>query len=58
MNNNMRIFIGNFTENQVRNGEDKRAVENTMKLSSLKYVKTEFVCRKLLVYEVYLTNEL
>lgn len=49
----MRTFIGSFTEEQVINGEEKKAVENAMKLSSLKYVETEIVGNKL---EVYLTN--
>lgn len=40
-------LVGTFNEQQVRNGEDKQAVENYKKQNpAYKYVKTEFVKKK------------
>lgn len=54
-------LVGIFNEQQVRNGEDKQAVENYEKQNpAYKYVKTEFVKKKgkIIAMKVYvMTSE-
>ena len=52
----MKQFIGTYTEQQVKNNEDRRSVENAQKLApELKYVHTEIVGNKM---EVYISSTL
>jgi hypothetical protein len=37
------IYVGQFNENQLRNGEDKMLVSKKMSETGLKYTKTSFV---------------
>ena len=54
------IYVGQFNENQLRNGEDKMLVSRKMNETGLKYTKTSFVKkgRKIIGLKVWLlTNE-
>ena len=54
------IYVGQFNENQLRNGEDKVLVSKKMKETGLKYTRTAFVKngRKIIGLKVWLlTNE-
>ena len=54
------IYVGQFNENQLRNGEDKMLVSKKMKETDLKYTKTSFVKKggKIIGLKVWLlTNE-
>lgn len=50
------IFVGQFNENQLRNGEDKMLVSEMMKETGLKYTRTAFVeqGRKIIGLKVWL----
>lgn len=54
------IYIGQFNENQLRNGEDRVLVSKKMEETGLKYTRTAFVKkgRKIIGLKVWLlTNE-
>lgn len=51
-----RILVGRFDENQLRNGEDKKAIEKKMKETGLKYIDSRIIKKngKPHIMEVYL----
>ena len=63
----MKHFVGEFNEEQLRNKEDKVAIEKAKAETGLKYIESEFVKKKgtivgikvyLIPDEVYLNSKL
>jgi len=50
----MKTYIGTFTEEQLKKGEDKIAIENAQKLSELKYIHNKITPKGM---EIYLSNQ-
>ena len=49
-----KTYIGTFTEEQIRKGEDRKAIEQAQKLSGLKYIQSNITKKGMVVY---LTNQ-
>lgn len=55
----MQIFVGTFTEQQLKNKEDKAVIESEKEKTGLKYIKSRIVKKKGVQYmEVYLVDSL
>ena len=57
LDNKFRIhFVGSFNEQQLKNQEDKKAIEIAQTKTGLKYITSDFNKKKQVV-EVYLGND-
>jgi hypothetical protein len=55
----MQIFVGIFNEQQLKDKEDKAAIEREKEKTGLKYIKSKIVKKKGVQYmEVYLVDNL